>query len=240
MLVLWNDENQSYIWDNNGVKLIVIVSFDWFEILQENRYLLVLTWSFNGNSNWDEARISLVNPRRREQRGRRGGRCSMCPSSNVSRGSCFVVALWRLDVEEVWSPVGDPEGAEPFALWWPGERRARHPLATQREMVQDSDPEGDGPGRLLVTQRKMVQIAWWRTGCWRPGRKWSKSPAGDLVGDGRCRPLVTQILANLREKASVFPRKIYQFCLTEDCFVKLVIYRKNLPQERFSDLFMLR
>lgn len=32
----------------------------------------------------------------------------------------------------------------------------------------------------------------------------------------------------------IFPRKIFKFCFTENCFVKLVIFHKNLPQERFS------
>ena len=32
----------------------------------------------------------------------------------------------------------------------------------------------------------------------------------------------------------VFPRKLSGFCLMEDCFIEL-IYRKNLPRERFSD-----
>lgn len=36
-----------------------------------------------------------------------------------------------------------------------------------------------------------------------------------------------------------FPRKLLEFFLADDCFVKLVIYCKTLPQERFSDLFML-
>ncbi|KAJ4894643.1 hypothetical protein Rs2_21437 [Raphanus sativus] len=108
------------------------------------------------------------------------------------------MVTWR---EAISSPSGNPDGNGPGRL-----------LATQREMVTRlpaGHPEEDGSDRLLVTRKEMVQVA-----CWRPGGRWSMSPSGDPdSGDPE------------REGLG-FSRKLSEFCLMEDCFVKKSLSQK--------------
>lgn len=101
MLVLWDDENQSYSRYNDDVKLIVTVLYDWFESLWENMF-----WYFyckvsrdDGESNKGETSIGAWCQDSKETKqetiiSRLEGESNKCETSIDAW--CCLMATWCL------------------------------------------------------------------------------------------------------------------------------------------------
>lgn len=151
MLVLWDDENQSYTRDNNGVKLNVIVLYDWFGSIWENMPLLFLSKSFNGNSNRDETKDSSIEV----QKGR-ACRHIACPTRHMASWTWFtLLAIWWVGCCPSYSPYGEFDMA----------RTTCHMASWTRFILLDVWRVGHGSSILAI---------------WRVGQSSSYSPYGEF------------------------------------------------------------